>query len=163
MRCCAVLCRAACCAVLTFSYTPGLIGRSILQQNRGTVVHHEVCTTYQVLVVVLTLTRIIKSVLHIVEPPEMHSQLSSAQPQRAAQLRSVQCGAVPCPAVRFCAVLRCAFFEQHQVSCEVLGTRYHYVHVYPLGTCLLVFLLSSLHVLPLGPLMLVFRIPLIRM
>ena len=133
VRRCAVLCRAAYCAVLSPSCMPGFIRRSIIQQYRGT--PHQVCTYY------------------IAVSQKMHSQLSSAQPQlssaqrsavrcRAAPCLALRCGAMSCPAVLCRAACAVPYFE-HTVPGIMRSARYQV----PVRTRLLVFLLSSIVVL----------------
>ena len=82
LRYCAVLCRAACYAVLILSYMIGIIESSSYQ-----VPVHRVCTYC-----------VFKS-----QPSALQPQPSSATAQ---QCSAVRCRAVLCPTVRCCAVLR---------------------------------------------------------
>ena len=110
MRCRAVPCSVL--SVLITSFLPGLVGRSITQQYRGT--PHLVCTP------------------SIVEFREM---LLGHQTSSIFQQRAKQCRAFPCTALRSgsepCgAVVRLRWNTQHYVSRGVPGARYPYVCVY---------------------------------
>ena len=121
--CCAVLCHAACCPVHIISFLTRLVGRSIVQQYRGT--PHQVCTPLTV------------------EFRDMLSGhlISVIAQQSAAQRRSVPCIALRCGCELVCAVLNILSSTQHQVSREVQGTRYRYVRLYSI--CSFIHLLSS--------------------
>ena len=105
VRYCAVLCRAACYAVITLSYTPGII-RSIIP---GTV------TPRFVRIASLNHKKCI--------PSSARLNYSSA-----AQRRAVPCPAL-CGAARCSAVVRCAFFRTYSNRYHAKH-RYQYVLVY---------------------------------
>ena len=112
--CCAVLCHAACFAVLAISFKPGIIP-SIIPL-------HRVCTYY------------------IVEYKDVSC---SAQPSYspAAQRSAVRCRMVPCLALRCCAVpCRAVFIFEHAVPGIMQSTWWYKA---PVCTCLLILLLSS--------------------
>ena len=103
----ALLCRAACCVVLTLSYMPGLIQRSIIQQYRGT--SHQVCTFYN-----------LNHAKHT--PSSAQLSYSSAAPCGAVRCRAVPCLALRCGAVRCCGVLSFEHSTRYHVKYQVPGT-----------------------------------------
>ena len=66
--------------------------------------------------------------VYVLNHTKKHFQLSSTQ--LAQQRSAAPCGAVPC-GVALCRNALCSlsYIQQHQVSCEVPGTKYRYVRV----------------------------------